>query len=102
MTELISPQQSEILIAFAAVVLTLALGAYGWRAAGKRGAWLALLGPLFYLAWRAHVYVTRFDPQSGYFGLDKVSVLLVEVVLALALGTLLGKVWSKLEKERES
>jgi hypothetical protein len=74
--------------------MTLVLAMYGWRIARKRGVLLALLGPLFYAAWRAHVYATRFDPQTGYFGLDKVSVLVTEIVLVLVLGTVLGRVWN--------
>ena len=96
MKELISPEQSETLVTMAALLLTLALGAYSWRLAGKRGALLALLGPLLWLSWRAHVYITRFDPQTGYFGLDKVSVLLGEVLFAVVLGVLVGKVWNRM------
>ena len=94
MKELISPAQSEIVVAIAALVVTIALAIYGWRKAKAGGVWLAALGPAFYAAWRCHVYVTRYDPQTGYFGLDKVSVLLLEVVLAVALGTAVGKVWN--------
>jgi hypothetical protein len=94
MKELISPAQSEIVVAFAALVVTIALAVYGWRKAKLSGVWLAALGPALYAAWRCHVYVTRYDPQTGYFGLDKVSVLVVEAVLAVALGTAVGKVWS--------
>jgi len=94
MKELISPAQSEIVVAIAALVVTIALAVYGWRKAKTGGVWLAALGPALYAAWRGHVYLTRYDPQTGYFGLDKVSVLLVEVVLAVALGTAVGKVWN--------
>jgi len=94
MKELISPVQSEILVGAIALMVTIAFGIYGWRAGKKNGVWLAALGPLLYAAWRCHVYVTRFDPNTGYFGLDRVSVLLLEVVLAVALGTAVGKVWN--------
>ena len=96
MPELVSPAQSEVLILAAALLVAIVAGFGGWRAAGKRGLAFALLGPLLYGAWRAHVYVTRFDVQSGYFGLDKVSVLLCEVLAALVIGVVLGRAWNAL------
>ena len=95
MPELVSPAQSEIFVLVAALFATV-IGAFvGWRAAGKRGLLFALVGPLLFGAWRAHNYATRFDPQTGYFGLDKVSVLLLEVVAAVVLGVVLGRVWNR-------
>jgi hypothetical protein len=43
-----------------------------------------------------HKWITRYDPQSGYFGLDKVWVLLTEVVLFVVIGAILGTAWGKL------
>lgn len=94
MRELISPAQCEVLVAIAAVVVMMGGAAYGWHKAKAGGLWLGALGPLLYAAWRDHTYLTRFDPDTGYFGLDKVSVLVFEAVLAIALGTAVGKVWN--------
>ncbi|HEX8552084.1 MAG TPA: hypothetical protein VF681_11085 [Abditibacteriaceae bacterium] len=96
MPELISPAQSEVLMVAAALVLALVGAFAGWRVLGKRGLVFGLVGPLIYGAWRVHSYVTRYDPQSGYFGLDKVSVLLLEVVAALVIGVALGRAWNVL------
>ena len=96
MRELISPAQSETLMLLLAALLSIGAGVCGLKAAGKRGALAFLLGPLVWLLWRAHVYVTRYDPQTGYFGLDKVSVLLAEVVAFSIIGAGLGLVWKKI------
>lgn len=95
MRELISPAQSETLVLLVSLLLALALGACGARATGRRGWLAALVGPLVFGAWQAHKYATRFDPQSGYFGLNKVSVLLGEVVVFVLAGALLGFIWRK-------
>ena len=100
MPELVSPAQSEIFILVVAFLATVVGAFVGWRAAGKRGLAFALAGPLLFGAWRAHSYVTRFDPQTGYFGLDKVSVLLLEVVAAVVLGVVLGCVWNKVAVQK--
>lgn len=100
MRELITPAQSQTLVQISAVLLTLFAGACGWRRAGWRGAWLGLLGPLLFAAWTAHQYVTRFDPATGYFGLDKVSVLLAEVVVFAGGGALIGWIWKKVAAQR--
>ncbi len=96
MQELVSPQQSETLVAVAAIVLALAGALLGFRALGKRGTVGALCGPLVWLLWQAHKYLTRYDPQSGYFGLDKVNVLLGEVVGFIILGAVLGWGWNRI------
>jgi hypothetical protein len=51
--------------------------------------------------WQAHKYVTRYDPQSGYFGLDKVNVLLGEVVAFIVLGAFLGWAWNRIGLTRK-
>ena len=96
MKELISPELSEKLVTLVALVLTLVGGGLGWRAIGPRGLVAALCGPLVLLLWRAHVYVTRFDPATGRLGLDQVSTLAGEVVMFVALGAALGWVWGRL------
>lgn len=96
MQELVSPGQSETLVLLAAVVLTLVGAILGFRAAGKRGLMAALVGPLIWLLWQGHKYVTRYDSKSGYFGLDKVNVLLGEVVGFIILGAVLGWAWNRI------
>src|SRR4028119_1842196 len=75
MRELISPAQSETLMLLLATLLSVGGGVWGLKAVGKRGAVGFLLGPLLWLLWRGHVYVTRYDPPTGPFGLGTVSVL---------------------------
>lgn len=96
MKELVSPQQSETLVLIAALLLSLGGAAWAYRAVGVRGLWMILSGPLVWAAWQGHKYLTRYDPQTRYFGLDKVKVLLLEVVLFVVGGAMLGWVWSKI------
>jgi NhaP-type Na+/H+ or K+/H+ antiporter len=56
---------------------------------------VGLFGPLVYGLWQFHKWITRYDPQTGYFGLDKVWVLLLEVALFVVLGAVLGIILSK-------
>lgn len=95
MQELISPVQSERAVLVVSLGLALAGALWGWRRLGARGLTFALVGPLLFALWQFHKWITRFDPQSGYFGLDKVWVLVLEVVLFVALGTVLGIVIKK-------
>lgn len=96
MQELISPQQSDTLILLGAVLLTIIGSVWGYRSRGARGLAAGLCGPLLWAMWQAHKYFTRYDPATGYFGLDKVKVLLLEGVLFVALGAALGWAWSAL------
>ena len=102
MRELISPAQSEMLMLLLAALLSVGAGVWGLKAAGQRGMVGFLLGPLLWLLWRAHVYVTRYDPQTGYLGLEKVSVLLAEVVAFTLIGAGLGIVWRKLSADEHN
>lgn len=96
MQELISPAQSEKLVLIGALLLALWGAVAGYRALGTKGLLGALPGILVFPLWQLHKYVTRFDPQTGYFGLDKVKVLLGEAVLFVALGAALGWLWNKI------
>ena len=96
MQELISPEQSDKLVLLAAIVLTLAGAGWGYRVLGSRGAAAGIVGPVVFVMWQFHKWITRYDPQSGYFGLDKVWVLLTEVVLFVVIGAVLGTAWGKL------
>ena len=96
MQELVSPQQSETFVLLAAILIMVVGAGLGYRAIGARGVLAGLCGPLVWGLWQMHKYVTRYDPQTGYFGLDKVKVLLGEVVLFVVLGAALGWAWSTL------
>jgi hypothetical protein len=95
MQELISPVQSERAVLVVSLGLALSGALWGRRRLGARGLTFALVGPLLFALWQFHKWITRFDPQSGYFGLDKVWVLVLEAVLFVALGTVLGIVIKK-------
>jgi hypothetical protein len=95
MHELISPQQSETAVLIASVILAVGGAIWGSRVRGSRGLPAGLVGPLVFGLWQFHKWITRYDPQSGYFGLDKVWVLLLEVALFVALGAAVGIVWKK-------
>jgi hypothetical protein len=102
MQELVSPTQSELLVTASAVLLAV-IGAFiGWRVAGQKGMVWALLGPLLWLMWQGHKFITRYDPTSGYFGLDKVAVLAIEVVVFIVLGLVLGAAWGKIRYQRDT
>ncbi|HEX8834061.1 MAG TPA: hypothetical protein VF719_07660 [Abditibacteriaceae bacterium] len=100
MKELISPAQSEVLVIVFAVLVALVAGYAGFREFGKRGWIFASLGPLIYVLWRAHTWVTRYDARSGYFGLEKVTVLLGEIFAFVVLGVVLGSVWKRMQSDR--
>lgn len=93
--ELVSPQESQVLVLLLSVFLTLVGASAGWYAAGKRGLAAGLLGPLVAGLWVFHRWITRYDPETGYFGLDKVWVWGVEVILFIALGVALGIGWGR-------
>jgi glucose dehydrogenase len=93
--ELISPQRSDMIVIFASIALTLIGAGLGFWAARTRGLIAALGGPLVFGLWQFHKWITRYDPQTGYFGLDKVWVLGLEIVVFIALGVVSGLVWSR-------
>jgi hypothetical protein len=94
--ELISPTGAELFVAVVALVV-LVLGAVcGFRAVGPRGICAGLLGPLAYALWQLHKWLTRYDPHSGYFGLESLWVLLGEVVGFVVLGLILSRIWDLL------
>ena len=101
MQELVSPQQSETLVLLASTLITVIGAGLGYRELKIRGLLAGLCGPLVWGLWLIHKYVTRYDPQTGYFGLDKVKVLLGEVVLFVVLGAVLGWAWNALSRSRD-
>jgi hypothetical protein len=93
--ELISPQQSNLIVLLASIGLTLVGAGLGFWAARVRGLIAALCGPLVFVLWQFHTWITRYDPQTGYFGLDKVWVLGLEIVVFVALGVVAGLIWNR-------
>ena len=109
--ELLELRQFDALMRAVAVVLPvlgvllgLAAGA-ARRAAGeglKRGVALGLLGPLSYGLWRLFAWLVRYDPQTGYCGLHRVGVLLLNVLLFVLVGMTLGVLYGRLWKTAPS
>jgi MFS family permease len=71
-----------------------ALGRGAWRVGLGRGLAVGLLGPLVWLLWRLYSHLVRFapaaDPKDDYFGLERVDVLLLNVVIFTSVGALVG------------
>lgn len=93
--ELISPAQSNFLVSVASLALSILGAALGFWAARTRGLIAILSGPLVFVLWQGHQWITRYDPQSGYFGLNKVWVLALEIVVFVAIGVLCGWIWNR-------
>ncbi len=93
--ELISPERADQLVLFAAIALSLIGAITGFWAAKTRGLMLVLGGPLVFLLWQGHKWITRYDPDTQFFGLDKVWVLGLEVVVFLSLGATCGWIWNR-------
>jgi hypothetical protein len=73
----------------------------GFWAAKTPGLVAILAGPLVFLLWQGHQWITRYDPNSGYFGLDKVWVLGLETVVFVAIGVLCGWGWNRVISPRK-
>ncbi len=95
MQEMVSPEKAENLIQIAAIAITLAGAIVGWRGRGTGGLVMGLAGPLVYGAWFFHKWMTRYDPASGYFGLDQVKVLVIEGIVFTIIGVSIGTYWSR-------
>lgn len=97
MHELINERQVEsalLALAAAGPVVGLVLGALWRRLGALRGLGLGLLGPLVWLLWRLFCHLTRFapaaEPRNDYFGLERVDVLALNLVLFTAVGAVVG------------
>jgi chromate transport protein ChrA len=55
-----------------------------------KAALLALIGPLTWVLWRFYSHQVRYDPETGYFGLDKLRVLAVNALVFVAVGVIYG------------
>ena len=87
--ELISPAQSQILVLFAAIFLTILGAIWGFIAARARGLVAALGGPLVYILWQVHGALT------AKYGMDSLWLLLSEAAFVVVAGALLGLAWGK-------
>ncbi|MGQ9730626.1 MAG: hypothetical protein ACUVX8_05060 [Candidatus Zipacnadales bacterium] len=65
----------------------------------QRACHVGLIGPLVIGLWWFYSWMVRFDPETGYFGLDKVWVMAVSallfVVVGAAYGFSLGRLWHR-------
>jgi len=61
-----------------------------------RGTFLAVIGPVVIGLWLLWSWMTRYDPQTGYYGLDKVWVLAVNAAIFVAVGALYGYLAARL------
>ncbi|HIE51815.1 MAG TPA: hypothetical protein EYP85_08655 [Armatimonadetes bacterium] len=59
-----------------------------------KGLAVGCLGSLNWGLWRLYSYLTRYDPQTGYFGLERVDVLLLNLAIFAGVGLLLGIIWA--------
>lgn len=66
------------------------------RLALVRGVAFGLLGPIIYGLWRFFAWMVRYDPVTGYCGLHRVSVLLLNVVIFALVGIGLGFLYGRL------
>lgn len=107
MREIVDINAVDTAIKVAAIafpLLCMAVAVAGGSARGSlrpsllRGASVAVLGPLVLVGWLYHTWITRYDPETGYFGLDKVWVLVVSFLLFVAIGAaygiIAGRVWA--------
>ena len=71
------------------------------RQFGKRalqGLGLGCFGILNWFMWKYYSWMVRYDPETGYVGLHKVSVLLINVAVFVAVGALIGIAWGLLAR----
>lgn len=69
------------------------------RRATARLAWpFAALGPLVWLLWRGYLWTVRVDPATGYVGLHRVSVFVVDLLVFLVVGASAGLIFARLRR----
>ena len=88
--ELISPEQSQMLVLLAAIAITVLGAALGFWFKKAPGLLAGLCGPLVFALWLVHgALVARF-------GIDSLGLLVGEGIVFIALGAALGVGWSRL------
>lgn len=94
MRELITVEAFDrALLAAAAIwlVVWLAVAALRRRAGAVRlQVLLALLGPVAFGLWKYYAWTVRVDPETGYVGLHRVSVFVVDALVFVVCGCLIG------------
>ncbi|MGD8240313.1 MAG: hypothetical protein PVH68_17290 [Armatimonadota bacterium] len=91
-----------LLLAVAAPVVAVAIGALagartcGSLIGGAKGLSVGILGPLCYALWELYSYLVRYDPATGYVGLHRVNVLALNAAIFVAVGVVLGVVYSRI------
>lgn len=60
-----------------------------------RGGAVGLLGPIFYIMWCYYRWMVRLDPEAGYVGLHKPSILFLNIAVFVAFGVVLGLLYGK-------
>lgn len=58
-----------------------------------QGFGIGCFGILNLILWRFYSWMVRYDPVTGYVGLHRVSVLLINVAVFIAVGVVIGLVW---------
>ena len=85
-------ERALLVVALAGPVVGVAVGALaGWPR--KRAGWSALqglcvglLGAVVYGLWQVYDYLTRYDPETNYVGLHRVSALALSAFVFIAVG----------------
>ena len=88
--ELISPEQSQMLVMCAAILASVLGGVLGFWFKRVPGLVAILSGPLIYALWLMHgALVARF-------GMDSLALLVGETIVFIVLGAVLGLGWNRL------
>ncbi len=105
LTEIVDLAQVDafmIYLAIAAPLLGLLIGAIAGGLQGRlleglgRGIAFGMLGPIVLVMWRFYRHMVRYDPETGYVGLHKMSVFVLNVCIFAVVGIVLGALYGKL------
>lgn len=102
MDELVTPSLANNLVPLVASLLAVIAAYWGWRSRGAAGLVAGLVGPLVEGGWLFHQWITRYDRTTGYFGLDQVKVLFIEVIVFTVIGVSIGIYWSRTADKKTS
>lgn len=61
---------------------------------------LGCTGLLVWVMWIYYSWTVRYDPKTGYVGLHKVSVLLINLAVFSLVGVLVGGVWGLIARRK--
>src|SRR3989337_473682 len=93
--ELATVERVVLVVGAAWLVLSLVVGWLLLRRAPSRKATarvlvVASIGPVLVGLWKLYLYLVRFDPRTGYFGLVSVKVLLLCLAIFVVVGVMYG------------